>query len=69
MTLTQQIARVCRELDFAQTFRENIAGLTEGPAKPALLAQADATVAKIEAALRDLEALAADPPRMQETLQ
>ena len=66
MTLNEQIARVRHELDFARTFRENIAGLTEGPAKPALLAQADATLAKIEAALRDLEALAATGP---ETIQ
>lgn len=66
MTIDEQIAEVRRLLDFTQKFRQGIADLTEGPAKPTLLASADATVAKVQAALATLEALAATGP---ETLQ
>jgi hypothetical protein len=58
MTLDQQIEQTRSLLDFAQKFRQGVEELTEGAAKPVLIAQADATVAKIASALHDLEALA-----------
>jgi hypothetical protein len=58
MTVDEQITKTRCLLDFAQKFRRGVADLTHGEAKAAVLARADATIAKIEAALRDLQALA-----------
>ena len=55
MTLAEQIAVARRELEFARAFRDGIDQLTEGPAKPEMLAEADALIAKGELVLARLE--------------
>jgi hypothetical protein len=55
MTRQEQIAAARSALDFARKFRAGIEELTHGPAKPALLAQADAVIANGEMVLARLE--------------
>jgi hypothetical protein len=55
MTRDKEIAAVRRLLDHARAFRACVEELTEGPAKPALLAKADAVIANGELVLARLE--------------
>jgi hypothetical protein len=55
MTRAEKIAAARRALKFAREFRAGIEELTEGPAKPEMLARADAVIAIGELILARLE--------------
>ncbi len=55
MTRAEQIDAARSALEFAQAFRAGVAELMVGPAKPAILAQADAVIANGKMVLARLE--------------